>query len=88
MLSKCANAACSSVFRYLHEGKLFLIEPEAGLTKGKSEATLRDTDQSRAIDYVWLCSSCCRGMTVYIDHERKIRVVRRPDSERTRVGNF
>jgi hypothetical protein len=79
VLSKCANPACSSAFRYLHEGKLFLIE---------SEAALQNPGKSRTIDYVWLCSSCCRSMTVHIDPEGKIRVVRKPDSERTRVGNF
>ncbi len=87
MLSKCANPACSNAFRYFHEGKLFLIECEAGATKGKSEAGLQNNRRSRAIDHVWLCSSCCRDMTVHIDHERKIRLVRKPLGEWTRVGN-
>ena len=88
MLSKCANPACLSTFRYLHEGKLFLIEFEAGPTKGKSRAALRNTGKSRAIDHVWLCSSCCRDMTVYIDDEDKVRVARKSDQEWTRAGNF
>jgi hypothetical protein len=77
MLSKCANPACSKAFRYLHERKLFLIESEAGTTKRRSEAALQDTGKPRAIDYVWLCSSCCRDMTVYIDGANKVRVVRK-----------
>jgi hypothetical protein len=84
MLSKCANPACSNAFRYLHEGKLFLIEFEAGPTKRKSEAALQNTGRSRAIDHVWLCSSCCRAMTVCIDEEDKVRVIHKPDGERTR----
>ena len=88
MLSKCANPVCSNAFRYLHEGKLFLIESEAGPTKGKSEAALQNTVKSRRIGHVWLCSSCCRDMTVYVDDEDKVWVVRKPDRERTRVENF
>lgn len=90
MLSKCANPACSNAFRYLHEGKLFLIESGAGPTGGKSEAALQNTGRSRAIDYVWLCSSCCREMTVYIDDKDrdKVKVVRKPDGESTQVGNL
>jgi hypothetical protein len=87
MLSKCANPACSNAFRYLHEGKLFLIESGGHPMKGKSEAAMQNTGKSRAIDHVWLCSSCCRYLTVYIDDENEVRVVRKPNGERTRVGN-
>jgi hypothetical protein len=27
MLSKCANPSCPTTFRYLHEGKLYVIAP-------------------------------------------------------------
>jgi hypothetical protein len=27
MLSKCANPSCLTTFRYLHEGKLYVIVP-------------------------------------------------------------
>jgi hypothetical protein len=87
MLSKCANPACSNAFRYLHEGKLFLIESEASPMGEKSEAAWQKTRKSRAIDYVWLCSSCCRDMTVYTDDEEKLRVVRKPDGEWTQAAH-
>lgn len=82
------NTGRKSAFRYLHEEKLFLIEPGAGRTKGKSGAALRDIGKSRACDHVWLCSSCCRDMTIYIDDEDKVRVVRKPHGSWTRVGSF
>jgi hypothetical protein len=88
MLSRCANPACSNTLRYLHEGKLYLMESKWGPAKTKAEAELPDTGKFRAIEYAWLCSSCCRDMTVHIDHEGKIRIVRKPDSEWIRVGNF
>ena len=48
MLSKCANPVCSATFRYLHDGKLFLIQ-------GAPKHSLR---------YFWLCDSCSRTMTL------------------------
>ncbi len=64
-----------------------MIESEAAPSKGKSELALQNTDKTRAIGYVWLCSSCCRDMTVYVEGKDKVRVVRKRDGERTRVGN-
>jgi hypothetical protein len=32
MLSKCANPDCSTVFRYPHEGKLWLIFPTTAVS--------------------------------------------------------
>lgn len=78
MLSKCANPACSTTFRYLREGKLFLIESEAGPARGRPTAALQNPGKARGIDYVWLCSSCCRDLTVSLDDEDKVRVVRKP----------
>jgi len=64
------------------------MDSKWGPAKTEAEAELPDTDKFLAIEYAWLCSPCCRDMTVHIDHEGKIRVVRKPDSEWTRVGNF
>lgn len=85
MLSKCANPACSNVFRYLREGKLFLIEFEA--RPGKSDAASQKAGTCRAIDYAWLCSSCCRDMTVGIDAEDNVRVIRKSEEQRSRAGS-
>ena len=86
MLSKCANPACSNTLRYIHEGKLYVMESKCGLATAMSEGEL--PGKFRTIEYAWLCSSCCQDLTVHIDHEGKIRVVRRPDSGWTRSGNF
>jgi hypothetical protein len=56
MLSKCANPACSNTFRYFREGKLYVTEPKAR------------SGHSRVLEYFWLCSTCCRDMTIQIDH--------------------
>lgn len=48
MVAKCANPGCPAIFRYLHEGRLFLLEATA----------------KRQLRYYWLCSSCSLAMTV------------------------
>ena len=77
MLSKCANPACSQTFRYLHEGKLFLIQTAAG-SRSNAKASTTNFSPSRALKHVWLCSSCCRGLTVLIDGGNDVRIARKP----------
>ena len=79
MLSKCANPGCTNTFRYLREGKLFLIEPASARIKRESSGPLQGTGSPRAIDYIWLCSACCRDLTVFIDREDNVRIVRNSD---------
>jgi len=62
MLSKCANPTCSNTFRYFREGKLFLIDSEAKSSK------------SRSLQYFWLCPTCCRNMTIQMDHGHAVAV--------------
>jgi len=40
MLSKCASPVCSTTFRYLHEGKLFLIDSNTASEGRKRPAHL------------------------------------------------
>jgi hypothetical protein len=69
MLSKCANPACSTPFRYLSEGKLYLIDSKAASVRHDSQATLKYAGKPCTYAYLWLCSSCCRDMTIQIDHD-------------------
>lgn len=69
MLSKCANPACSNSFRYFREGKLYLIDSRAR------------SSESRVLEYFWLCSGCCREMTIEIDHGHAVTVFRSPAKE-------
>ena len=54
-----------------------MLEFKRGSAKNKPEPELQDTAKSRAIEYAWLCSSCCRDMSVYIDDEDRVKVARR-----------
>jgi hypothetical protein len=55
VLSKCANPACFTRFRYLHEGRIFNIEIRPERSNGY--AHLR-------IEHYWLCESCARLLKV------------------------
>jgi len=65
MLSKCASPSCSTPFRYLHEGKLYLIGRKPASGGRTPPADFKYSGNSRALEYVWLCSSCCRDLRTY-----------------------
>jgi hypothetical protein len=80
MLSKCANPACSATFHYFHEGKLFVIE------SGIDSQAMRprpDPDnpeykgRPHTFQYFWLCSSCCRAMTIQSDGDHGVAILRK-----------
>jgi hypothetical protein len=73
MLSKCANPACDARFQYLHIGKLFAIEVRR-CTQARmpiSTEPVRTNDESR---YFWLCSTCCKSMTIQLSRAGGIRL--------------
>lgn len=73
MISKCANPKCNSVFRYLHEGRLFQFEVRPS-TGGRSESATGKPSQN--FEYFWLCDSCASRMTLVREpHTYEIVVV-------------
>jgi len=58
MLSTCANPACSEVFRYLHQGKIFFLSPtpEVQMATGGTCPWLYER--------FWLCDNCSKQMTI------------------------
>jgi hypothetical protein len=77
MLAKCANPACSATFRYLHEGMLFAIEYKGDSLKRGPPADPEYAEKSKSPQNFWLCSSCCRAMTVQSDGDHGISLVRK-----------
>lgn len=71
MLSKCANPACTTIFRYLREGRLYVIDPREALARHNP----RCSSKSRQLECAWLCSSCSHYLTIQIDAEFGTRVV-------------
>jgi hypothetical protein len=56
MLSKCANPACSGIFRYLHEGRIFHLITDSEEALAIHSAT--------AIERFWLCEECSKKLTL------------------------
>ncbi len=77
MLSKCANPTCSTTFRYLSEGKLYPIDSKAASVRHGARAGSKYAGQSCICEYFWLCSSCSRDLTIQIDNNSEISVVRK-----------
>lgn len=61
MVSKCANPACLTTFRYLHEGRLFHLAVRSG---AQEEAGNYGTP---TLESFWLCEHCSKKMTVVSD---------------------
>jgi hypothetical protein len=78
MLSKCASPTCSNTFRYLSEGKLYLIDAKSAFVRHGARTNSEYAGKSCIYEYFWLCSSCCREMTIQIDNNFEVSVVRKP----------
>ncbi len=78
MLSKCANPACSTPFRYLNQGKLFSIESATSSSR-----------THRPFECYWLCENCAQTLVIVMDQgivttrprPRDLTRRRGPDSE-------
>jgi hypothetical protein len=68
MLDKCANPACSAKFLRLQDGRLFVTE-----VIGDDQSNTSGNECQ--VQYLWLCSSCCRTMTVAVGKGKKTQVV-------------
>ena len=66
MVSKCANPNCFATFRYLHEGKLFVMEEhESGALRAASHPPR----------CFWLCAQCSRTLAVSFDVRGRTRLI-------------
>lgn len=76
MLHKCANPNCTSPFRKLSQGKLFLVDTPLEV----SEPTRRRWKaQSRnRVEYYWLCDPCAFALTLSYEKGRGVVAVPRP----------
>jgi hypothetical protein len=71
MVDKCANPACPASFRTLRDGRVFVKELDTDSHAGGNG--LR-----RQLRYFWLCSTCCRTMTVVVENGQGIKIAPLP----------
>lgn len=78
MLSKCANPACSSSFRYLREGKVYVADWMADAAVNQSDKTCW-----RRTEMFWLCENCSQQLTLSKDGNSVVPVAKgkRPKSD-------
>jgi hypothetical protein len=65
MVSRCANPVCSSLFLYLHAGKIFRTEAETSsrlATGFGADAEMKKP--ARRVELFWLCNECASKMTL------------------------
>ena len=80
MVAKCANPSCSRTFHYLAEGRLFRLEADPALSLSDNP-TFED---SKIVEYFWLCEACSTSMTLRLDEKGKVVAVPEPSAENPR----
>jgi hypothetical protein len=75
MLHKCANAACATLFRSMHQGKLFQIEREPERTTAGTMRTQRQTRARKRVEHYWLCDECFPLVTLTVQSIRGVVAV-------------
>ena len=58
MVSQCANPQCSAPFRYLHQGKVFLVEHRTKNGNGNGRQA------AAKLEFFYLCWDCASRMTL------------------------
>jgi hypothetical protein len=77
MLSKCSNPDCTTLFRYLHEGKLFRIELDVVTEEtGNFGIDPEIKKPVRRTEFFWLCRECSAEMT--LDFKKGVGIRTRP----------
>lgn len=83
MLHKCANPACTSLFRRLSLGKLFLLETDNGEALTLPIVSRSRKDRSlRRIERYWLCDGCASLLTLTFERGRGMVTVPLPGRNR------
>jgi hypothetical protein len=82
MLSQCANRECTNRFRFLHEGRVFVLDCNPKPASAKIGEGGRQPE--RRIETFWLCAECAQSWTVRFDGTRVV-TMRLPDPPTSQV---
>ena len=75
MLHKCANPACTTLFRWLSKGKLFQVEAPY---LGGPAVSARKRRLPHRIEHFWLCDTCASHLTLGFEKGRRVVTVPMP----------
>ena len=62
MLTKCCSPSCPAVFRYLHEGRVFILENDH----------IFSSVSVKKPEYFWLCHRCSSTLTLGLGEEGRV----------------
>jgi len=80
MLSECANPSCPTTFRYLHEGRPYVVAPRQAVARHNTRRLSRPAQ----LEYASLCSSCSLYLTIQTDEKFGVRVIRKLEAKNGR----
>jgi len=86
MLSKCANPACFVSFRFLHEGRVFAVDPRPARLSSDTENEGWVKHRSGPIEFYWLCSHCAHDLTLCIEGGQVTTTRIPPGSVKSEMG--
>jgi len=85
MLSKCANPTCCVPFRFLHEGRVFAVDPRPlALSATGTETWVKQ--RSGPIEFYWLCNDCARDLTLCVERGQVTTTKIPPGSGKSEMG--
>jgi len=64
MLHKCANPPCITLFRSMHQGKLFMVESEPQDRQDSNPRGGHRKLRLPRMEPYWLCDKCCPLVTL------------------------
>ena len=84
-MHKRANPDCSSVFRRLNHGKLFLLEIDHAVESSHTPSpTNRRERQARRVERYWLCDLCSAQVTLIFERGRGMVTIPLPSRNSSR----
>jgi hypothetical protein len=64
MVSKCANPTCTARMKYLHEGRIFIVQSPSSAQYWRRDSGSFSAPPGNQIEYFWLCNSCAEQMKI------------------------
>jgi hypothetical protein len=77
MIAECANPRCSKPFRYLHEGRLFVMPSSC-------HSRSREVGRANRVKYAWLCHGCAETLDIQFEEGEGFTVVPRGSAAEVR----
>ena len=80
MLYKCANPACSNLFRRMSEGKLYYVETEY-FESPKHRPHVGRKRHLRRVEHYWMCDECSPFLSLAFDKDRGVITMPLPNMD-------